>query len=297
LGKTMQKTISDPVSLGWSDSHPLFRTRKVTEDIWAIRERYFESSINYANLFFFQGTTADLLLDTGVGIHELPPFLSSSGLRPDSEKPLNVVITHMHFDHSGGGHQFKEVYAHTEEVRALEAGDSILCCPWVTDDEVQPKPFNWTGRGYCVKPCKVTGVADGHLFDLGSRKLEVLHLPGHTPGSIGLWEPLSGILATGDTLFPTAGPLIDWYPGSNCKQMAGSVQRLKRLAVTGKVKLVLPGHGETGGWEIVEDVTTRYLDSQGSTYRMKRAVERMRTDAILRAHAKGLKAVDRWKDV
>ena len=66
--------------------------RKVTEDIWAIRERYFESSINYANLFFFQvrallsifsnvsleskyfyikGTTADLLLDTGVGIHEV----------------------------------------------------------------------------------------------------------------------------------------------------------------------------------------------------------------------------------
>ena len=29
-----------------------------------------------------------------------------------------------------------KVYAHTEEVRALEAGDSILCCPWVTDDEV-----------------------------------------------------------------------------------------------------------------------------------------------------------------
>ena len=66
--------------------------RKVAEDIWAIRERYFESSINYANLFFFQvrallsifssvrleskyfytkGTTADLLLDTGVGIHEV----------------------------------------------------------------------------------------------------------------------------------------------------------------------------------------------------------------------------------
>lgn len=79
--------------------------------------------------------------------------------------------------------------------------------------KVQPKPHNWTGRGYCVKPCKVklkaiffqlmpgwrilmfkidlfhldqvSGMEDGHLFDLGSRKLEVLHLPGHTPGSIG----------------------------------------------------------------------------------------------------------------
>ena len=140
--------------------------RKVAEDIWAIRERYFESSINYANLYFFQveyycpfsnvsfkifslnqGTAADLLLDTGVGIHEvciccfyflhskltlfrifllhsklppfrnfsilfsqqLPPFLSSAGLRPNEEKPMSVLITHMHFDHSGGGHQFQEV--------------------------------------------------------------------------------------------------------------------------------------------------------------------------------------------
>ena len=72
---------------------------------------------------------------------------------------MNVLITHMHFDHSGGGHQFQEVwetnkllqgswgiefwfhvyfqvFAHTLEVAALEDGDSIRCCPWVTDDEV-----------------------------------------------------------------------------------------------------------------------------------------------------------------
>ena len=79
--------------LGVKMKKSLHFLRKVAEDIWAIRERYFESSINYANLFFFQvrallsiffsnvsleskyfyikGTTADLLLDTGVGIHEV----------------------------------------------------------------------------------------------------------------------------------------------------------------------------------------------------------------------------------
>jgi len=132
------------------------------------------------------------LIDTGVGIHELPPFLSSTGLRPviSDEKPLSVLITHMHFDHSGGAHQFKEVNAHTSEVEALESGNSILCCPWLTDDEVNPKPDNWTAREYGVKPCKALGVEDGHLFDLGSRQLEVLHLPGHSPGSLGRPEKL-----------------------------------------------------------------------------------------------------------
>jgi len=79
--------------------------------------------------------------------------------------------------------------------------------------------------------------------------------------------------------------------------MAASLNRLTQLAELGKVKLVLPGHGEAGGWEIVEDVATKYLVSQGPIYRMRRAVERLRTEAILRAHAKGLRAVDRWKDV
>ena len=76
--------------------------------------------------FQLQGSKADLLIDTGVGIHEvefekedhsfvmffihqLSHFLTSTGLRrPGSEKPLSVLITHMHFDHSGGAHQFKE---------------------------------------------------------------------------------------------------------------------------------------------------------------------------------------------
>jgi len=59
--KMQKKVTDDPVSLGWSDFHPLYRSRKVGEDIWVIRERYFESSINQANIYFFQGSKGDLL--------------------------------------------------------------------------------------------------------------------------------------------------------------------------------------------------------------------------------------------
>ena len=129
--------------------------RKVGQDVWAIRERYFESSINQANIYFFQVWTKSFPVCTLIMINELwtegqqrgsldrygswrsrgsswnlsrekendsfvtfavqsespqlPPFLSSSGLRPNVEKPLSVLITHMHFDHSGGAHQFEEV--------------------------------------------------------------------------------------------------------------------------------------------------------------------------------------------
>ena len=46
-----------------------------------------------------QGAVADLLVDTGVGVHSLPNYLTWSGLRRNNQKPLNVVLTHCHFDH------------------------------------------------------------------------------------------------------------------------------------------------------------------------------------------------------
>ena len=56
--------------------------------------------------------------------HQLPPFLWHSGLRPDVEKPLNVLITHMHFDHSGGAHQFQQVLSHFSFGFEFSAGGS-----------------------------------------------------------------------------------------------------------------------------------------------------------------------------
>jgi glyoxylase-like metal-dependent hydrolase (beta-lactamase superfamily II) len=50
-------------------------------------------------------------------------------------------------------------------------------------------------------------VEDGEVIDLGDRAFEVLHLPGHSPGSIGLWDPATGTLFSGDAVYD--GPLLD----------------------------------------------------------------------------------------
>jgi glyoxylase-like metal-dependent hydrolase (beta-lactamase superfamily II) len=120
----------------WSQAHPLYRHREVAQGVWWITEKYFKSSWNLANIYFVCGAEADLLVDTGVGIHQLPPFLSSCGLRPDPAKPLSVVLTHMHFDHSGGAHQFPEVHAHRLEAAWVAKGDAKMCASWVTPQEV-----------------------------------------------------------------------------------------------------------------------------------------------------------------
>ena len=69
----------------------------------------------------------------------------------------------------------------------------------------------------------------------------VLHLPGHTPGSVGFYDEKAGVLFSGDTLFRFNIGRTD-LPGGNFEQMRQSLKRL--LSMDGEI-LVCPGHGDT----------------------------------------------------
>jgi glyoxylase-like metal-dependent hydrolase (beta-lactamase superfamily II) len=66
---------------------------------------------------------------------------------------------------------------------------------------------------------------EGDVVDLGDRSFEVLHLPGHSPGSIGLWEAATGILFSGDAVYD--GPLLDELDG--CCDIDAYVATMRRL--------------------------------------------------------------------
>jgi len=275
--------------------HPLYRHQEVAPGVWWVVEKYFESSWNLANIYFIRGTEADLLIDTGVGVHQLPAFLASSGLRPEPAKPLSVVLTHLHFDHSGGAHQFPLVHAHTREAAWVARGDPYMCASWVTPQEVVPKPAGWRAEEYRVQECQVEGVEEGHLFHLGDRQVEVLHLPGHSPGSLGLIDRGSGVVATGDTLYHTSHGLIDWYPGSSSSQMLASVQRLRDLGEAGSLRTVLPGHNQVGDWASVRGAADSYIAGHGLGRRARKVASRSRAGVVLGARSLGL-GMASWRE-
>ena len=78
----------------------------------------------------------------------------------------------------------------------------------------------------------------GEKLDLGNFSLEVIHTPGHTPGSICLYQ--DGILFSGDTVF-AGGNIGRTDLGGNSKDLLSSVKKLSRLPV----EIVYPGHGES----------------------------------------------------
>ncbi len=94
--------------------------------------------------------------------------------------------------------------------------------------------------------CEVKGVlpdhrvSDGQKLQLGELLIEVIHTPGHSPGSVCFFLPQEKILISGDTLFKGTIGNIN-FPTSNPNQMWLSLERLAKLPSDTRV---IPGHGE-----------------------------------------------------
>jgi glyoxylase-like metal-dependent hydrolase (beta-lactamase superfamily II) len=95
---------------------------------------------------------------------------------------------------------------------------------------------------------------EGEIIDLGDRNFEVLHLPGHTPGSIGLYERASETLFSGDAIYD--GPLVDMLPESDIVAYAKTLKRLRELPV----RAVHGGHEPSFDGDRLIEIIDDYLN-------------------------------------
>ncbi len=117
-----------------------------------------------------------------------------------------------------------------------------------------PRPGYEMDRDFVIRPAPSTStVEEGYTISTGDREFEVLHLAGHTPGSIGIWERETGILFSGDAAYE--GELYDWLPGSNPEAYVETMVRLKQLPI----RTVHPGHGPSFGKARLIEIANNYL--------------------------------------
>jgi len=178
------------------------------------------------NIWHVRGRDKDLLIDSGMGIRPLAPAITAI-----TERPILAVASHGHVDHIGGHHEFSDRAVHRAEAQTLAAPDrrNTIADPYLTDEMfLGAPPPGFVVETYCVRPAPVTRLlVEGDVIDLGDRVLEVLHLPGHSPGSIALWEATTGILFSGDTVYD--GPLIDDFHHSVASDYIASMERLRQI--------------------------------------------------------------------
>ena len=211
-----------------------YRLRRLDDGITWIDEPHIQEFYR-CNIWHVRGRDRDMLVDSGMGVVSLRQWVPLV-----TERPLDAVASHTHFDHIGCHHEFPCRLCHAAEADLLAAPtrENTYADKYVTDDiftQLPPEPY--LSATYAVKAAPATRILqDGDVIDLGDRQFEVIHTPGHSPGGIALWEAASGVLISGDIVYD--GPLIEGTTPEEAAQYIASMKRLYDLPV----RVVHGGH-------------------------------------------------------
>ena len=206
-----------------------------------------------ANVWHVEGSERDMIVDFGPGLRPLTP-----ALRSDADKPRVGVATHAHLDHVGAFHEFAERAGHWREAGGFAAmGDQDTLAHLFREmPEAVSKPPRpgWRQEDHTLVRAPLTRrLYEGDKIDLGDLRFQVLHLPGHSPGSIGLLERSQGILFSGDAIY--SGTLVDDVPGSDVAAYRLTMERLEVL----DVDVVYAGHNEPLAGAQMKSIAQAYL--------------------------------------
>jgi hydroxyacylglutathione hydrolase len=166
-----------------------------------------------------------VVVDPGDNIAEILSRLQKHGLTL-----RQIVITHAHIDHVGGAALLKKA---TGAPVFLNQNDLGLLGAM----EMQA---GWLGVPTPEVGSPDASAEDGLTLGLATLPGQVIHTPGHTPGSICLLFPQQNLLLAGDTLFAGSIGRTD-LPGGDGRQILRSLR--DRLMVLPDKTRVLPGHG------------------------------------------------------
>ena len=248
-----------PVARSW------FRVRNAGSGLIQINEPHV-SPLLRANVWWLRGRDRDLLVDTGLGIASL-----RTGVSVMAEADPVVVLTHGHLDHTGGAPEFDAVLAHPGD-RVHDPLPGLLDRATLLDEllpggapakDDQPPLLvtaipraDYDAAAYRLQPPpSVHPLTDGDEVDLGDRRFTVLHLPGHSPGTIALYEEETGTLFSGDCVYDDV--LFDELVGSDVTAYVTSMMRLLEL----DVRVVHPGHGDSFDGDRLREIGDEYIAS------------------------------------
>ena len=180
------------------------------------------------------GTKKALLIDTGLGVDNIKKVVENL-----TSLPITVASTHVHWDHIGGHKYFGNIAVHEAEKEWLSSHfpiplqvvkHNLTCKPCEFPNEFEIEDYQ------LFKGTPDIVFSDEYCFDLGNRKLTVVHTPGHSPGHCCFYEPERKYLYSGDLIY--SGCLDAFYPTTDPQLFGQSVKKVQNLAIS----RVLPAH-------------------------------------------------------
>ncbi len=211
------------------------------------------------NIGIILGTEAALVVDTGMGPANGRRVLDAAK-RIGRNRRLILTLTHFHPEHGFGAQAFegaaKILYNATQRDELKAKGEAYLGM------------FRGFGPGVAAalegtKLVMPDEVYDGPAMeiDLGGRKVELRNWgPAHTRGDQIVWLPAERILFTGDLAEERIFPIFPWFPPNDADLDAARWASILTELESWKPKIVVPGHGDVGGAEILRAMRDYMLD-------------------------------------
>lgn len=206
-----------------------FRTEELSDSLTRIY------GIMGEQMYLITGTEQAVLIDTGTGVGDLRACVESL-----TNLPITVLLSHGHLDHGKGSGQFETVYlspadrelyrVHSaREIRAEYLAPSPAL-PEVAEDDWIPAD----------EPSRFPALENGMAFHLGGLSVEVVSLPGHTPGSCMFLLREPRILIAGD-----ACNFFTMLQGDGCLPVSVYAENLRAVLpqIRGRSDTVLFSHG------------------------------------------------------
>jgi len=170
----------------------------------------------------------EVIIDAGTGLNHLN-FMDWLRERTDPENIHTLILTHRHYDHTGGAIDIMRdtgatAYVHKDDAPPVLNGDPVT---------TGARAF-----GGIQEAIEAVQIDESHTFEINGHVLKVIHTPGHTIGSISLFEEETGVLFSGDTIFANGGVGRWDLATGNLEALRKSIADLSKLEITD----LYPGH-------------------------------------------------------
>ncbi len=185
------------------------------------------TDLSGVHCFLVEGRDKALLIDTMTGLRGLPAFVATL-----TDLPVEVALTHGHMDHAGGVFEFGRCYIHPADIPMLD-GRTLPARVGYVRGQLPPGEAPEASAFVPDDPVEFVPLKAGDKLDLGGRALEVLHVPGHTRGSLCYLDTASGDFFAGDAcnnntlLMMDVSATIEEYLGAllALKERQGDIRR------------------------------------------------------------------------
>jgi hydroxyacylglutathione hydrolase len=232
-------TLAFSIKAGCQGTGKWFTTKEVAKNVYRIDDH------GAVNVYLVVGRDSALVIDTGMGAADLV-----SQIKKLTSKPLIVVNTHGHPDHTGANYQFEKVYIHPADMEAAiscstpESRNAAAQSMLKGEKPQAEETFKGTPENTILIP-----VREGHVFNLGKRRIQVIETPGHTSGEICLLDIENKLLFTGDN-----DNTLVWLFLPNCRPLHEYLASLEKLRKRmSEFTTLFPGHGVSMPSDFIND--------------------------------------------